>query len=318
MAPSNNEIVFTVITPVYNGEKFIEETINSVLRCTDKGNSEVLVVDDGSTDSTPEILKGFGDSIIVITQRNSGQSSAINHGLKFAKGTFSIIVNADDPLCSGQLFEEALSVFSKQGEIVAVYPDWQIINDSGGVVRTIQVKEFSRLELVGNFNCLIGPGGIFRTSIAREVGGWSSAYKFVPDYDFWLKLSAFGDFKRIPGVHALWREHEESISVKSKGLEMANERIRVISDHIFERGQDANIEKLALSNAFFHAAILGFFDARIPARTWFFRAAHLSPINILRKKKKTIIYLSLYPLSRLLFSRLLRLSFLKSTLINYR
>lgn len=318
MAPSNNEIVFSVITPVFNGEKFIAETINSVLRCTDEAKTEVLVVDDGSTDSTPEILRSFGDSIIVITQRNSGQSSAINHGLKLAKGTFSIIVNADDPLCSGQLFEEALRIFSKQEEIVVVYPDWQIINDSGSVLKTIQVKEFSRLELVGNFNCLVGPGGIFRTSIAREVSGWSSAYKYVPDYDFWLKLSAFGDFKRISGVHALWREHEESISVKSKGLEMANERIRVISDHIYQRGLDANIEKLALSNAFFHAAILGFFDARVPARTWFFRAARLSPINILTKKKKTIFYLGLYPFSRFLFSQLLRVPFLRSKVMNYR
>ncbi len=318
MTASNKEIVFSVITPVYNGEKFIAETIDSILRCTQKSNTELLVIDDGSTDGTAEILRSFGDSITVITQQNSGQSSAINSGLKFAKGTFSIIVNADDPLCSRQLFEEALNIFSKQEEVVAVYPDWQVINSSGLVVKTIKVKEFSHLELVGNFNCLVGPGGIFRTSIARKVGGWSSSYKYVPDYDFWLKLSAFGEFKRISGVHALWREHEGSISVKSKGLEMAAERIRVISDHIYERGQNTNLEKLALSNAYFHAAILGFFDARVPARTWFFHAIRLSPANILAKKKQAIIYLGFYPLSRFLLSKLLRLPFLGSLQSNYR
>lgn len=318
MAISNDQFDFTVITPVFNGEEFIQETLQSILKWTTGLSKQILVIDDGSTDSTPLILETFGESITVIRQVNSGQASAINHGFEYARGTYSIIVNADDPLCSEHLFIEAKKVLSKSGGIVAVYPDWQIIDEAGEVVRSIKVKEFSRNELVGNFNCIIGPGGIFRTSAAREVGGWSSSYRYVPDYDFWLKLSAHGDFQRIPGFHALWREHNASISVSSKGLEMAKERIRVISEHVYQRAQDLDLEKIALSNAYFQAAILGFFDSRVPARTWFFQAFRLSPINILGKKKKTILYLGLYPVTRVLVAILLKFRFLNLGKAGYK
>ena len=74
-------VTFSIITPVYNGQDFIKETIDSVLNAASKFKFEYLVVDDGSTDNTHSILSGYGENITVIRQENAGQSSAITNAI---------------------------------------------------------------------------------------------------------------------------------------------------------------------------------------------------------------------------------------------
>ena len=151
--------------------------------------------------------------------------------------------------------------------------------------------------MYGNFNCLVGPGGVFRTELAKNVSGWDVSFKYVPDYDFWLKLAHFGEFKRIPQNLASWRQHPGSISVKSKNLNMAMERIRVISNHQFGVSTDRMLNREALANAYFSAATLNYFDSLVPGRKWALKSLVLSP-KILFKKKLTLwIYLLASPIS---------------------
>ena len=95
--------VFTVITPVFNGEKYIRETINSVLDAAQGFSLEYLVVDDGSTDSTYQILMEFSDSIKIIRKQNGGEPSAVNRGLEESSGEFILILSADDPLFTSEI-----------------------------------------------------------------------------------------------------------------------------------------------------------------------------------------------------------------------
>jgi len=286
---------FTVITPVYNGEKFIRETIESVLTHTESLGVEYLVVNDGSWDSTPTILNEYKDCLKVITKGNSGQAEAINVGISMASGKYCTVVNADDPMISGKLFEKAAEILDSNPSIVVVYPDWSIVDLDGKLIRQISTKEFSPAELLGNFNCLVGPGGVFRTDIAREVGGWDSSVKFVPDYKFWLEMSTRGSFQRIPDYLAVWRTHGGSLSIAGRSVQMAEERIKVINDFLERHPQDINLSAKALSNAYFRAAILAFFDSEVPGRKYIKKSFFLDRQNLLRKNKLVLIYILIFP-----------------------
>lgn len=259
--------LISVILPVYNGENYLAETIDSILANTNPFNCEILVVDDGSSDSTSTICASYRDKITYLKQVNQGEFAATNNGLRAAKGEYILVVSHDDPMLSPNLIPIATEILKKQPRIVCVYPDWQIINSQGLVVDTKIVKEYSEVELLGKFNCLPGPGAIFRKSEALEIGG-RRKWKYVSDYDFWLRLSRRGDFMRIPGVLAQWRIHQNSTTVSMKSLEMALERIRVIENFLDTNLVDNKIYKMSLSSAYYFAARLGVFSPKIPARKW--------------------------------------------------
>ena len=93
--------VLTIITPVFNGENFIAETISSVLNALIAVPYEYIVLDDGSTDSTADILNRFSDRINILTHTNIGESATVNRGLDAAQGEFVLVICADDPLLTG-------------------------------------------------------------------------------------------------------------------------------------------------------------------------------------------------------------------------
>jgi glycosyltransferase involved in cell wall biosynthesis len=293
---------FSIITPVYNGEKYIEETIESVLNCLRGQEFEYLVIDDGSTDNTSRILQKFASKVTVITQDNCGQASAINLGIELAKGRYALIVNADDPLSNPKLFSEAKKIMNLDSTIVATYPNWELIDENGKTLETIDVKEFSLDELVGRFNCLIGPGGVFRTNQAKELNGWDVNFKYVPDYDFWLRLSQYGKFQHIPEVLAAWRSHTNSISIGSRGLEMSRERIRVIEDYLARNpNTPKSLNRMSRANACYRSALLSYFDNRVSGRRLVLKAIRIYPRILFEKDIRATVFLLTSPLSNILF-----------------
>jgi glycosyltransferase involved in cell wall biosynthesis len=256
--------LLTIITPVYNDAAHIRETVISVRDAMKNVSFEHIIVDDGSTDGTfDQIADLLGDKIICIRQPNAGQSGAVNLGLARARGKYGIVVNSDDPLFTEELALRSIETLEGNSSIVATYPDWRIINARGEVIRTKKVREFSLDEMLGNFNCLIGPGGIFRVIEANKVGGWSTRFRYVPDFDFWLRLSDLGMFKRIPKVLAQWRTHSKSISIGSRGLQMSLERIEVIEQYLDSHIVDSALRQRARASALYSAATLSIFDARV-------------------------------------------------------
>lgn len=270
----------------------------SVLKSASGFDFEYIVVDDGSTDLTPTILDAFANEIKYVRQENKGQASAINSGVSLASGRYCLIVNSDDPLVSPELFRKSQELLDANPEIAVTYPDWVLIDENGKQLEEIKVKEFSLDELVGRFNCLVGPGGVFRTSQAREIGGWDSSFRYVPDYDFWLKLATYGKFKHIPEVLATWRSHENSISIGSRGFVMSNERIAVIENYL-QRNPETSIElrRMAKSNSLYRAAVLNYFDSRINGRKLIIESIKTRPKIIFEQNKFVTVYLLLTPLS---------------------
>jgi glycosyltransferase involved in cell wall biosynthesis len=310
-----------VITPVYNGEAFIQETVESVLSNFDPNlRFEYLIIDDGSVDNTKTILEKYSQNKLVkiFSVKNSGEAAAVNYGLEKAKGEYILVVNADDPLLSPRIFTLANDVFKSNEKVVVVYPDWKIVSESNLVLETRKLSSYSFEVMVGEFQCLPGPGSMFRRSAALKVGGRSTLYRFVSDYDFWLKLSLQGDFFHIPEVLAQWRSHSESTSVTSKGYEMGMERINVMQEFVNYADIKKSLKRKALSHAYYHGALLSYFSREVPGRKWMLKAFLIQRGWIKNADIRIVVFCLLYPFSRYLLPLINRTPFINNPIKNRR
>jgi glycosyltransferase involved in cell wall biosynthesis len=261
-----NKPIFSVITPVFNGEKFIRETINSVLDAARGFSFEYLVVDDGSTDATFQILMEFSDSIKIIRQNNSGEPSAVNKGLEESSGKYILILSADDPLFTNKIFKGVEEYFNQNHEVVAWYPNWRKIDDLGNLIEEIVPLEFTLERVLGFGMCLPGPGTIFRANAAQQIYGRSTQIRFASDFEFWLRLSQVGKIVHRNQLVAQWRQHGGSTSISLRGKAMGEERIQLIDAFVEKYSVEAALARIARANSRYFAAALGVFDRNVNSR----------------------------------------------------
>ena len=275
---NSNDLEISVITPVYNGASYIEETVESILEFSPKNGFEYIVVNDGSTDETPKILQKYVSRINLINQKNSGESSAVNAGIHAARGKYIVVISADDPIFTSKLFEGVQDFFEANPEVSAWYPDWKMIDQHGELIRNVYPKEYSVENLVGRAICLAGPGSFFRKDMALQIGGRREKWRYVADYDFWLRLSDLGPLCKRNELVGQWRHHEASTTTSKAGLAMFTERITVIDEFLKDRDFDGRLNRMARANTRYHASTIKFNSDDIPARITILKAM------IIRKK----------------------------------
>jgi glycosyltransferase involved in cell wall biosynthesis len=264
--------LLTIITPVFNGQDYIAETIESVLSLSKEFSFEYIVIDDGSTDATAEIIAKYSKELRSFHQENMGEAAAVNLGVDMAIGDYCIIVNHDDPLLTVELFETSVKLMESDRNLVATYPDWILIDALGEKIEVRETREYSITELAAFSNCLPGPGACFRKVEALAIGGRNANYKYVSDYDFWLRLSQFGHFKRISKPLAQWRLHNDSTSIKNVSMAMAFERIEVIKDYLSYSKTTKRFSRIALSHAYYYAARLTLASNGLPGRKFLLKS----------------------------------------------
>ncbi len=293
---------FSVITPVFNGEKFIEETVRSVLEACQNLDFEYIVIDDGSTDNTGFLLEQFSDKIRVIHQENRGESQSVNAGIHSSQGNYLIVVSADDPLLGSELFMGVEDLFAQSPDLVAVFPDWQVIDETGAILEIKHLPDFTLRDFLAMNLVLPGPGTIFRRDAAIKIGGRNCKWRFVGDYDFWLRLSDQGRLLHRKEVLAQWRRHSASTSVSSRGPQMAQERINVIFDFLSSTSQivPGRIARIAKANAYALAARLIYFSVDVPGKKYLLKSLILRRSWPERLRPIEGLYIVLHPLSRFL------------------
>jgi glycosyltransferase involved in cell wall biosynthesis len=301
------EMKLSIVVPVFNGEKFIEETLNSVIRNTQNLQAEIIVVNDGSKDQTSFVLDKFANRVKLIEQENSGEAAAVNRGIRASESEFTLVLSADDLCPEPELFLEAFKVFRSSPDVQCVYPDWKMINEKGEVIHTIQTQDFSYIRMLENFDCLPGPGSIFRTESFRVVGGRDVKVKFLSDYEFWLRLGQVGAFKRIPRNLAYWRSHPESTTIKQRSLSMALERIQVMENFFQLNPQLDQCKNKSMSNVFYSCALLSYYSKGIPAKQFLLRSVFKEPTSIFRRNFLQVSFILLVPISKLGLSSFLTL-----------
>lgn len=213
----------SIVVPAYNHAGYLKECIESIL-AQDYPQVELIVLDDGSTDSTADILRTYGTRFHWESQANMGQSATLNKGWNMAKGEILGYLSADDIL-QPRAVSEAVAILKSRPEIVATYSDFDLIDDHSRSVRTVATRDFNARDLVLDLVCQPGPGAFFRREAFLKAGLWNPELRQNPDLDFWLRLSLFGDFVRIPKVLAGFRVHEGSATYQSTNTIRADEPV---------------------------------------------------------------------------------------------
>ena len=255
----------TVITPTYNRAQYLAETIDSILS-QDYPRLEYLVLDDGSTDFTCDVLDRYHDRLTALRHENHGQAWTVNRGFEQARGDFICLVNSDDPLPQGAIRQLSEALLANP-EIALVYPNWNIMDETGEYLQHISLPESSYVDMVRWFLCAPGPGTMFRRTLVRDAGGWDPSYHHCPDYEWFVRAGLFGKFLHIPETLAQWRQHEGSITTSERGLARAHEYCRLM-ETFFARAdlppEVRAIEGEALRNAYITAALMMTHDPSAP------------------------------------------------------
>jgi len=182
----------SVLIPVYNGADYVANAIYSVLhqRAVDV---EAIVIDDGSTDGTPQVLAAFGDRIRVLRQANAGHVKARNQGARIARGEWVAFLDADDEWLPDKLAKQ-LALTNDRTHLVYTerlnFGDLERVQErqSAGV-RLYEGDVFEQL-LLGNF--LTVSSAIMRKSVYDRLGGFAEELLVCEDWDMWLRYSAEG------------------------------------------------------------------------------------------------------------------------------
>lgn len=173
-------IKFSVIIPLYNGEKFIAKALDSVKAQTFK-DYEIIVADDGSTDNGAKIVEEYG--VFLIKQKNGGLGSARNLGIIPASGEYIALLDQDDIWYPTKL-EEA----SKIDTDVIYHP--LHVRRSGIIQRTLRAKNYKDMySRLFWRNDLCGSSVCFKRKLIKEVGGFDEDLLFMEDYDLWLRMA---------------------------------------------------------------------------------------------------------------------------------
>jgi len=263
----------TIVIPTYNRADWLREAIDSVL-AQDYEDLELLVVDDGSTDQTPELLDDYRrdhdpSRFQSLTQANAGQAAAINRGWELARGELLGYLADDDRLSSGAVSRLVEELVADPASVV-VYPAYHTIDPEGEVIDTIRPIEYSAREAVRLHDTIIGPGALIRREALVRAGGWDPALRWIGDLILWLRLSMHGRVKRLSEPLASWRRHPEG-TTSQVGLDHAREHIRVAELGIELLGADG-FDRADRAEALRNACILGSFfggdPSEVPGTRW--------------------------------------------------
>src|SRR5215211_6610694 len=219
--------LISIIVNNYNYSRYLKEAINSAIDQT-YAHTEIIVVDDGSTDGSREIILEYGDKIVPVLKENGGQASALNAGFKVSKGEIIIFLDADDALLPA-VFEKVVLMFDEPGVAKVHWRLWQInINGerTGKALPDAALIEGDLLESVIKY----GPAGCGGPPNSPPTSGnaWSRKYlneifpmpevpsrQIAPDYYLMSLAPVYGKIRKLDGEPlGLYRVHGKNITLR--------------------------------------------------------------------------------------------------------
>ena len=207
---SVNKSLISIILPVYNGEKYLSQSIESCLNQTYK-NIELIIVNDCSTDTTLQIATYYADKDdrvkIVNNKQNKKLPASLNIGHRNTKGDF-ITWTSDDNLYELNAIEELYAtIINKKADIV--YSDFILIDDLGNEIREVKLLGFENM-IFGNY---IGSCFLYKKEVFDKNKGYNEDLFLVEDYDFWLRAILHSKYYQIKNkVLYRYRKHGQSLT----------------------------------------------------------------------------------------------------------
>jgi glycosyltransferase involved in cell wall biosynthesis len=204
----------SVVMSVYNGARFLRQAVDSILAQT-LADFEFIVVDDGSTDGTAEILKGYTDPRVrMITQANVGLLGSLNRAIDIASGEYIARMDADD-ISSPPRLELQLEWLESHPRTAVLGTQVAQIDEAGDAIRRhYHPRSTDAIEkaLLRGTTALSHGSVMFRRACFESVGGYRQPFEHAEDYDLWLRMIESHDIWNLPSVLYLKRLNLDSVS----------------------------------------------------------------------------------------------------------
>ena len=203
----------SIITPSFNQSAFIAATINSVLG-QDYPNIEYIVVDGGSTDGSAEIIASYADKLAWwVSEKDKGQTDAINKGFARANGQILAWLNSDDTYEPGAV-REAVAFLMENPDVGLVYGECNFIDENGQKFGVFNATQTDFKKLQQGYVHIPQQASFWRADLWKEVAPLDDSFFFAMDYDLWTRLAKISELRYLPGrVWANFRLHSDAKSI---------------------------------------------------------------------------------------------------------
>lgn len=204
----------TVVIPCYNGARYLGQAIDSVLNQT-YSDYEIVVVDDGSTDATAQVVAGYGDKVRYLYQENQGLPAARNRGVASSTGDYLTFLDADDLLLPNKLARQ-VAALEAEPRLGLVASGYQCIDENGWVLG--DQRPWNGRPTIDPMTVLIGGLTVVHAVLLRRfwfdrVGGFDPSFRYSEDMDLWYRLCLAGcPMGWVPAVVCQYRIHAGNMS----------------------------------------------------------------------------------------------------------
>lgn len=224
----------SVIIPTYNCERYIAQAVESVLNQT-YTDYEIIVIDDGSTDSTRQVLAPYDDLIRYVYQENQGAAIARNYGCQLAQGEFLAFLDADDLFLPNKLAAQ-VACFDADQSLDMVQTGWRLVNERGETLSDVTIWDYApelNLEAWVLYKMVRPSAMMLRRQWWEKVGGFDHRYPPTEDLDFVLRLSLMGcKASWLREIHACYRQHDSNLM---SGGERVVKHTEIVMEEFFLR-----------------------------------------------------------------------------------
>jgi glycosyltransferase involved in cell wall biosynthesis len=198
----------SIVTPSFNQARFLEATLRSVLE-QDYPNLEYLVVDGASTDGSVDIIRSHADRLSWwVSEKDSGQSEAVNKGLRRARGEIVGWLNSDDIYLPGAVLA-AVGAFNSHPDAAVVYADALAIDADGKTFNMMHARQYSLIDLL-SFNIICQTAAFMRRSVLEQVNFLNPAYHLLMDNLLWMNMARLAPLVYVPQTWAAARYHDQA------------------------------------------------------------------------------------------------------------
>jgi glycosyltransferase involved in cell wall biosynthesis len=220
----------TIVTPSFNQGSFLEETIRSVISQSGDFFIDYVIVDGGSTDNSLEIIKKYeallqsgtwpipcrGIRYRWLSEKDNGQSEAINKGFRMAEGDIVAWLNSDDYYLPGACARVA-GYFQNNETLAMVYGDGEVVDEVGRKKRYDVEPFFDAWKLIHLYDFILQPSVFMNHKALKKAGCLDETLHYIMDWDLWIRLSRFGEVRHVPEKLSCARVYPEA-KTQSTGM----------------------------------------------------------------------------------------------------
>lgn len=204
----------TIVTPSYNQAAYLERTINSVLDQT-YPDIEYYVMDGGSQDGSRDIIQKYADRLAGwVSEKDGGQTDAINKGFARAKGDILAWINSDDTY-EPQAVARAVEYLNAHPDVGLVYADADYINEKDEVIGHFPAAQTDYGRLRQGYVHIPQQAAFFRASLWKQVAPLDPSFYFAMDYDLWVRIAKISQVVYLPGHWANFRLHGDAKTINA-------------------------------------------------------------------------------------------------------